>query len=320
MGINSNPSGHRLKSILDRQDEPKFGQHYVPSILATREELPRLSFGSQIYCQKLNRVVHALSRAERDIAILAMSHPKIFDFHEQKMLAMFPRQHPLVGHEKALERSYPMMRGTLNITKELGLIKNHPIIYEKGARLPFPWIGDFLLFLEDENGPYCVNWTIKANEESFEHSDLEVPIGKTPNLKIISKYWLRQTVEELLYEEVGIPTRRITPAIFGAHVLNNLRQLWLSQKIENKLNQADEEIIIGCLLEAIQKEVPLNELVLHLEIKLHINHENIKAVIFNTIRSGLVKIDFNKPLVFNSPLVTSKDCIWNTYSELFKRG
>src|SRR3546814_21110397 len=60
----------------------------------------------------------------------------------------------------------------LDVAHRFKALSKHPVIWiDNGqgepSRLPFPYLGDFLVFLTDEQGPYCVNWSVKARYEDF---------------------------------------------------------------------------------------------------------------------------------------------------------
>jgi hypothetical protein len=224
----------RLKEVLRRQDPPKWGQDYDPAIRAVREEAPSRSRFLQIWFEKLGRYVHALSSVEGKALILAMFHRGIFELQEQRMLATEPRPHPLAGHPMAVGLELPALRGTIDVCERLDMIERHPWIYAdhpdgmERVPVPVPFIGDFLLFLTDQDGPYCVNWTIKGSSEEFQRSLLRSKPTKDPQAEV-NAVRSRHAIEERYYADAEIPTRRIVERDLPELLIQNLRSLLLLQ-------------------------------------------------------------------------------------------
>src|SRR3546814_7271600 len=86
----------------------------------------------------------------------------MFDIHEQHMLHPFGEPHPLAGRPDTQHLTLLPYKGTVDVAHRFKALSKHPVIWiDNGqgepSRLPFPYLGDFLVFLTDEQGPYCVN-------------------------------------------------------------------------------------------------------------------------------------------------------------------
>lgn len=199
--------------------------------MATREEAPLNSWAQQIWSVKYQRYIHCLSQVEGKLAFLAMFHPQVFAIHEQRALSAVHASHPLWNHPKFSEFGKSSTQGTLAIFESLGELKRHPTVAGPGKDgqplvFPFPYQGDFLLFLNDSSGVWCVNWSVKAEQSGF-----DVPFGdKSKNAKAIEKLKYRNLVEKLYYAEMNIPTFQLSAQSVDPTLLANLRLLALEAK------------------------------------------------------------------------------------------
>lgn len=224
----------RLKEVLRRQDPPKWGRDYDPAIRATREEAPARSRFLQIWYEPLGRYVHALSSIEGKALLLAFFHKALFEMQEQRVLFTEPRPHPLLGHPLAVGLELPPLRGTIDVCERLDMIERHLWIQVDlpdgtgRVPIPVPFIGDFLLFLVDQEGPYCVNWTIKSTSEEFDRRLLDSRPARSPQAEI-SAVRGRHAIEERYYADAGIRTVRIVERDLPELLIQNLRSLLLVQ-------------------------------------------------------------------------------------------
>ena len=224
----------RLKEVLRRQDPPQWGRNYDPAIRAIREEAPARSRCAQVWSERLGRYCHVLSSIEEKALLLALFHPALFELQEQRMLAAEPRPHPLAGHTLAVGMNLPPLRGTIDVCDRLDLIERHlwiQVDHPDGTGrfpVPVPFIGDFLLFLVDQKGPYCVNWTVKGSSDEFQHRLLGNKPAKNPQAAI-SAVRSRHAIEERYYADASIPTIRIVGRDLPELLIQNLRTLLLVQ-------------------------------------------------------------------------------------------
>ena len=165
----------RLITMYQRQPGNRFGADYCPAQLATPQEAPSVSRASIICAEKVGgREIHLLSTPELAAAFVVLYHPDVFDLQEQRLLSPVPCEHPLAGHPSAIGAKVSSLPGTVAVLADMGLGDKHPTIVDRRGkdpkdwrRLPWPYIGDILLFVRDQEGPYCVNWTIKDDERAF---------------------------------------------------------------------------------------------------------------------------------------------------------
>lgn len=148
------------------------------------------------------------------------------------MLATEPRPHPLTGHECAAGLVLPPLRGTISVCERLDLVAYHQWIYidhpDGTGRVPVPcpFVGDFLLFLYDDHGPYCVNWTIKGAMEEFGRKLIDDRPPRSPE-KSAHAVRARHAIEDVYYADALIPTVRIVDRDLPEMFVQNIRSIFL---------------------------------------------------------------------------------------------
>ncbi|NMM14160.1 MAG: hypothetical protein HHJ17_11570 [Rhodoferax sp.] len=316
----------RLKEILRRQDPPKWGPDYEPAIRATREEAPPSSRPAMAWSTKFQRHCHVLSAGELTVLFIALNHPSLFELQEQRMLCTEPRPHPLVSHPLAIGMNLPELRGTVDVAQRLDFLRLHPRVFvtDPGSQaklpVPFPWIGDFLLFLSDAGGPYCVNWTVKNTEDDFNHSfrkDRPVRDPKGDELEARA----RHAIEDIYYQDAGIRTVRITLRDVPKTLQINLRNLFTWHAREITVPDEVKAEIVERLRASIQTgQAPLEIL---LSIRQRHGHElhDLKAVFFQAVWNRLIRVDLiNEPILVDRPLKPETTDIIVLFAHWFTRG
>lgn len=232
----------RLRALYKRQDPPQFGTNYDPAIRATREEAPAKSRHAQMWSEKLQRNCHVLSKPEQTAILLILFHPALFELQEQRMLATQARPHPLTGHPFASGLNLRSFRGTLDVCERIQMIQRHSWIMvrrpdQQGkVPVPIPFIGDFLLFLSDQGGPYCVNWNVKQDSDGFDKPVHRDRPSKRPEVDIAA-IRARHAIENIYYDDAEIPTVRVTGDMFPRKLILNLKSLYLTQHFSAAVDQ-----------------------------------------------------------------------------------
>lgn len=127
------------------------------------------------------------------------------------------------------------------------------------------WFGDFLLFLKDAAGPYCVNLNIKSTRSEFS----EPVVGVTPKTNLVRaklKQVARHKVEEVLYRDVGIATVEVAADELNPMVVANLRQILLWQKRKHSLNNEQKEETVEAFCQGMESEASALEVMHALEV------------------------------------------------------
>lgn len=319
------PSLERLRTILERQDKPLFGPEYRPAILATRREAPSISRPSTVYWHRLGRDVHLLSSPERAAALLAMYHSGLFELHEQKMLSVNPRAHPMAGHPAAVGLKLPPVRGTVDVANRLGHLSFHPKVKaprQEGSNewmwVPYPYIGDLLLFLQDQDGPYCVNWSIKLHPEDFDRPASRADPIRNPSVAA-HRVQARHEIERVYYEDAGIRTVRIAKTNIDLHVVTNLTQLfgWHLQAVP--LDEGQRAEMVTKYETALELGITPIDVIGQLILRHRYRREDCLAVLYQAIWTRRLRIDLFRPLLVDRPLRPEKRDVIKVYAEWFER-
>lgn len=315
----------RLYEVLRRQDPPKWGSEYEPAIRATRDEAPSISRPAEVWAEKLRRHCHALSLVEQKALRLALFHPSLFELQEQRILSTEARPHPLVGHSLAVGLDLPGLRGTIDVCDRLDMIKRHLWInveHPDGTGrvpVPAPFIGDFLLFMSDQDGPYCVNWTIKGSADEFERRIVGVRPSRRAE-KEAAAVCARHAIEERYYLDADIPTVRIVNRDIPEQFSQNLQSLILTQHRAVAIGGD----IYGEVCERLQASMqtgqsPL-ELLLSVMHRYDLSLDLAKAIFYRAIWSRQIRPELMDEVIFiDRPLKPERNDPLQVFAAMFAR-
>nr|WP_315464915.1 hypothetical protein [uncultured Rhodoferax sp.] len=320
------PSAARLKQITQRQDPPGFGSSYVPSIKASREEAPSKSRPAWIWWGRVARDLSALSSVELAVLLICLHNKLVWEIHDQRMLPTLPRPHPLCGHPKAAGMILPPMRGTVDVADDLGLLNFHPVIripIEEGSAeteiVPFPWIGDFLLFLDDDQGPYNVNLTIKSDEREFEISEIDGALRGNRAKKSQAKTKARHLIEERLYADAQIRTLQLSKKDYDENVVSNLAQIYGWQKSKAPFSVRQREEIVGRFNGSFATGDSPIEVAWALCARHGWQLNDVKSVLYKSIWDRQIRVDLFQPFLIDRPLQPERRDVLEVYSDWFRR-
>ena len=317
----------RLQEILRRQDPPQFGLGYEPAIKPTREEAPSSSRPAPVWAEKLGREVSTLSTPEREVlAIVLHCCLNLFELHEQRMLPFLPSPHPLVGHPLAAGLNLRNSRGTLVIANELHFLKFHPIVFIQCAggatktTAPGCLIGDFLLYIADRLGPYCVNLNVKSTRSEFEVPQVGVNI-KTNLQRASVKEKARHEIERKVYSDIEIPTIEVAADEIPTILVANLRQIILWQKRKTTLTAETIEMVIDLFNEGLVHEASPLDVINATEISHGIGAYQQKIVLYQAIFSRKLRLDlFESHFFIDKPMQSESQDAVEVFAHWFRRG
>ena len=252
----------RVNHTYKRQVPQRWGPDYEPAIQAVPGDAPPRSTPTAFRSCRLGRTMHTLSKGEAFFVALALYHPAVWDVHEQHILHPFPSTHPLAEHPAHRHRPWPATSGTLKILDGLGSVRRHPQVSKPtpmgptnvvpaaadGARkLMSPWIGDVLVFISDERGPYLVEWDVK--NVSGMHGKPWAGDWKTSNSRrTAASAELRDRAYLRYMAELGIPIRRVAEDQIDPQVVYNLIRLMARNQQGLTVPQA-QALEIECALQ-----------------------------------------------------------------------
>lgn len=327
MGKATRPSPARLDEINLRQDPPGFGSKYVPAIKASREEAPPRSRAAWVWWERAQRYLSTLSSVERAVLMVCLYNDRVWEIHDQRMLPTAPRPHPLAGHPRAQGLILPSMRGTLEIAESLGALALHPVIVVKEVpgrpdliEVPFPWVGDFLLFLEDEQGPYCVNLTIKGSAAEFEEDAAGAVKTRSRARASREKARVRHAVERQLYADIGVRTVQISAADVDAGVVSTLTQLHLWHRRKSPFSVEQRRTLLDNFQAALVNGIPLLDVLHTLSARRRWGVEAMKVVLFQSIWQRELRVDLFSPIFIDRPLRPEARDVLDVYSAWFRRS
>lgn len=325
MGKSAPFSLQRLKEIARRQDPPNWGPRYEPAIRAVREEAPSKSRFSTVWSHILDRYCHALSTPEQDALLIALHHPHLFELQEQRVLHPGPRSHPLAGHPTAVGMNLRPLAGTVQVCERLDMVGRHPCTWvnsEDGLKrlpVPIPYIGDLLLFLQDEEGPYCVNWTVKKTEEDFESRPSRSRPPRDPLAEKDAER-SRHAIEEQYYADAGIPTIRITQNRMPKEFVRNLLRLFLWRHRYPEIpGFAYKRLCDQLQACTITGQAPL-EIILTAVHRHNLPLEHVRSAFAKALLLGDVQVEMmQRPILIDQPLHRRARDHWQVLAPWFAR-
>ncbi len=300
----------------------KWDSDYEPAIRATRAEAPACSRAALVSAPRFGRKVHLLSSAEVAIFFLAMYHPRLVNLHEQRMLPLAASPHPWSGRPEAAMHDLKPMKGTVAVAARLGLLDKHATFRKRKGRhfehVPFPYIGDLLLFLIDEVGPYCVNWTCKDRHAAFNDRRPDIPI---PRNAAASESWalFRHALERDVYQDAGIRTQRCAKEDIPEHLRFNLRNLYTHSVWDVDYSQQRRSDIVGALQTGMDLGVPPNEVIIQIGGGDRQEFEKHRLVLFQAIASRQLRVDLLRPIVMSERLHPERIDVFKQYSSWYSR-
>lgn len=322
---NREMSAARAREIVKRQTPPRWGPRYIPGQRAVRGEKSGKSKASTIPSSLLQRDVHAIAGTEKPYLALALYNPKLFELKEQHALSLKPGDHPLVGHPKARGLILPTTTGTAAVAERLGLGNKHPRAREDlgpGAETPFryiaaPMLRDLLLFLEDEAGPYCVDWDVKDRVGDHGMPGPSTWAKRTAPRTIENA----QSIDAIYVEymrELGIRVVRVAKEELDPMLVTNLLRLlkFHSQTIESAPHVQVELLEAYCEALAIGRPASL---VMNDFIRAGVDPDECRRVLFQGIWYRKVRIDLFSGWMIDHPMTPERRDPLVVYGDLFKR-
>lgn len=318
-------SPERLLRIEKRQSTPRWGNEYIPAIKATRDEAPSISRPSVLYWSKIGRDLHFMSLVERRVCVLALYHPALIDLHEQHALERFEAPHPLAEHPRAQHLRLPSLSGTVTITEEMGIPSKHQVVWlndeshpDGSLRAAFPYIGDLLLILDDDQGPYCVNWSVKATRTAF--YDKKIVQKSAKNQQRDCALSDRHLIEKHYFADVGIESHFIAEDEFDSHVLANLNALCTKAQQSNTLDQARQEELIVKFQRIVGTSTTPLAIMQEATRQLRCSRQEFIATLYAAIWNRRVRVDLYQPILVDKPLKMERQDVLVEHAHLFSRG
>lgn len=317
----------RLATIRRRQGLDAWGRDYVAAIHATPKEAPGISRPNILVAQKLGgRDMHLLSLPEKAAALLSLYDPQTWDIQEQKVLSTSPRSHFLFGHSRANGCHWPSLKGTVDVANRLGRLNKHPKVKFKNPMtgewqwVPFPYIGDLLLYRQDELGPYCVNWNVKDKYKDFnKRGPQPSPTAtKEDNATDIDD---RHELERLYYLDGEIRTVLVAGEAINKEVVANLSELFLhhARRTDIDIDTALRRRITDCFIESIGEVILAFELIRKIGQRFSVDEKVVQTLLRQGIWQREIRVDLYQPILMDQPLRPERLDVLQQHSLWFAR-
>ena len=331
----------RVDQIASRQFPIRHGADYIPAILATREEAPAISRPAIRYSQRLGRDFHALSVPELKAIVLALYHPRVFDVQENYAYNHGPGTHPLASHPLGCALQLAPTQGTLAHAERLNVLPLHPrarlteheVAAEEQDALPaqdetpeddgaIPWepafyIGDLLVYVSDEQGPYLLDWDIKLLKGQHAQPGPGT-LAKRHSRAAKVRAAARDAVTRAYDTELNIRLVRVAGEEIDDDVVANLFQLfgWHHYRLHRSpAERADLEQALAASMRNGVSPICL----LPTWTERGWAREEFQAVLYQAIWERRTRVDLFRPVLINRPLKPEKRDVLEVYGSWFKR-
>lgn len=243
------------------------------------------------------------------------------------MLSPGPRPHPLFGHPIAAGLNLPPFKGTIDVTKRLNCLSIHPIIIFKPSpedastwqRVPFPYQGDLLHFLTDDDGPYCINWTVKKDPTGFTQLHFGRPPSPNKAATDMEKAIIRHKVEEIYYQDACIRTIQVTLNAIPKHLAANLQHIFSWKNRELKISENQRRELVDWYLAEIPKDTPPMHQIPQMIKTFRCTREDCLISLYKGIWNREIRVDLFRPVLSDHALRPEMKDVLVEYSHWFAR-
>jgi len=331
-------SNTMLNKLLARQpsDVVRFLEHFRPGKEAHREEASRTARAATIRYEKFKRYIHLHSTSELDTAPLALHHPGLIDFHEQHRLHRYYAPHPLAGRSDTAGMTLMPFQGTVFVAERLGMLHKHPRIFVKpkvtdddledaewndpeSEEIMFPYIGDFLLILQGEFHPYCVNWDVKPEAAAFVDPNFyrtKKSLARLRERMEALKY--RHELEREYFRDAGIRTVRIVSARIDRHVVNNLKRFVVRASDPRPFDPETTVAIEKRFNQMVTEERTVYKELAALAKTFGCKREQCITVLEQGIWNRTIRVDLFQPVLTDHPLRRESEDVIRRYAAWFR--
>lgn len=295
----------RLRLIKKRQWEPAWGPNYVAAQWAVPREAPAICMPSILYPEKLGgRAFHCLSRNEAWVALMNLYHPGVWELQEQSVMFPQPTPHHLQGHARAQGLKFRPFRGTLDVAERMGRLSKHlrcRVQLSKGeyAYAPFPYLCDLLVFLQDRDGPYLINQSVKDKFEAFRQRFQRS--GKPTLLEDCPAVLSRHELEVTYFNDGEVPTRQVVGRCIDEELRANLRDLFLMHGERTSIEK-EKRALWTFFQQKVGSKETAGALVRQVAAHLQVDPLEVKTVLMQGIWYRSVQVDLFRPLLMDRPL------------------
>ena len=310
----------RLREMLRRQTTARYGDEYQPTTRATKSEAPGRSRPSQLRTPLHRRPLQLMSIPERKAAVLGAYNPAVFEIQEQRMLFTTEMPHPLSGLYPDQLNKHAFFQGTVEVADRLGHLDKHPTlrceVNGQPKTVPWPYQGDLLLFLDPGDGPYCVNWPVKASRSEFLGN--ETPTTKKEIRKRLRKR-ARHEIELAYYRDADIRSEAIAGDEIDDVVSENLLRSNCYAVRELRLPPTQIEDVEGAFEISLETGLPPAISIDRLCRKGRITSEEGRTVFYQAIWHRRLRVDLFTEILVDQALYPETTDVLEFYADWFAR-
>jgi hypothetical protein len=204
--------------------------------------------------------------------------------------------------------------GTVAVAAELGCLAAHPKVVDPGQAewVPFPYIGDILLFLDGKCGPYCVAWNIKSSASQFGEDFKSTRLKRSP-----AKPLARHEVEASYYGAAGIPSHRLSLPDINLQLRANLRHLYGWAVRECRVSEEVRNHVIQIFRDGDGIDRPVYAELQRQSADLGISTHDLKAVFYQAIWRRQLRADLFFPVLIDRPIQQETRDVLDVYAAWF---
>ncbi|MDY0748724.1 hypothetical protein SNE35_29770 [Paucibacter sp. R3-3] len=335
MPKSKNPAMRRIATTRARAAASGWGPDYLAPLRASRGEAPSISRASELYSPKVGRFLELLSTPEQVAGLLALHHPGLFELIEQKELSPMPDLNPLEGHPRYTGPALPPVSGTIDIADRMGLLRFHPKAWQDVPVLrtddlattafdtadsycvPGYWHGDLLLYLEDEQGMYCLHWDTKA--KPGDHGMPGPGYAPSRRRQAISRAQARDKVVLAYFHEANIRTVRVAGSEIDRTVTNNLRAAVAWQRRPPDMTDELQFGLMSELRAALLSETTPIEVFRRFSRDTSASMDACRRVFYRAIMSRELRLDLFRDIVVDRPMLAERRDVLAVYADWFER-
>lgn len=276
MSKKTRPSLARLRELERRQGIRRWNRYYQTAIRASKTEAPSSSWCTLVYAPRFGRMLHALSLPEANVFHVAVYHPLVVEALDQYVIPTTPAPHFLDESPFTDGRRNKPYRGSVAVAQELGFLNLHPVVRLQDELIPFPYIGDLLLFLNTYQGVKPINWSIKASAADFEQpfDNMHETLTSDRRLRHVRA---RHAIEEQVHKDVGVPTVHVAASDVPPVLARNLAWCNLHRQQAPVLSASKRNKLLDILKDSVAHGLPLNEACRAISSRCGITQQEAKA-------------------------------------------
>lgn len=307
------------------RNAPGWESQHTPAIQAKPRQAPSMSWAYRVEHPEFGKIINAISRPEYDLLFVALFHPTLFQLHDQFVFDLRPGVHPLHGHPYLIGANTPSHKGTLAIARDLGVMSAHPKTFmpsaidpEDGHWVARPLLGDFMLFLLDDQGPYCLHFDIKHEKGAHDKPGPDVVASRQGD-RSKNNASAKFRIKAQYLEELGIRVVYLHPGQVDLEVARNLRFLYAWTVRPSKLGADQQDQLIEHFQRGIEDGTPPAFVISTNAAKYGSTPEECRRVLFQAIWTRRLRVDLFDAILIDQPLYPETRNVIDEYAHWFVR-